>query len=136
MFPCQVKFDPNILSSEQKHFLVDKLSKLSGPMDEDGCKKFTGKGRTGRNKQYGKTKARADIARLFGNSDSLTFNPSRLLYSLTHNVILFKNPRVVKCSHLCGFSLCMNIEHISFEAFSENISRRNHHRDQDCLGQI
>ena len=133
MFPSQIKFDPNILSSEQKYFLVNKMRNESGPEDADGCKKFTGKGRTGRNKQYGKTKARADIAVLFGNPDSITFNPSRLIFSWNHNWILYKNP-VLKCSHLCGFSLCMNINHITFESFAENILRRDHHRDQYCPG--
>lgn len=125
-----ITFDPSILSPRQREYLQDKLRKVTGPPDVDGCTRFTGKARQGKLKTLGKIKTRGDISILFGKPDA-TINPAVLVYSLANNYVLRKSSEWTS-SHLCGFGLCLNIEHIVFEPKYVNDQRRDHHKHQLC----
>ena len=124
-------FDPNKLNEAQKNFLLTKIAKSSGHPDADGCIKYIRKSRQGKLGTVGSMKLEKEIASLFGSQD-VGMNPATLLYSLTNMCIITKNSNV-ECSHVCGYSLCLNINHIIFESKEYNNSRTSHHREGRCF---
>ena len=127
----KVLFDPKQLNEEQFAYLSQKLERVSSPEDRDGCRRFLNSGRV--DGRYGKIKARVDISRKFGKEDR-SYNASKLLYCLI-NGVAWHSDMGLECSHLCGFSLCMKVEHIILETHSSNSSRKEHHTSFDCNGE-
>lgn len=124
-----VIFDPSKLNLEQKDFLLNKLESVSAAPDADGCRKFKPRSRHGKAKNHGSMKIRSDISKMFGMKDR-NYDASKLMYCVKKNIPMTKNDE--ECSHLCGFGLCMSIEHLTIEPHSINTSRTDHHEFGYC----
>ena len=105
--------------------------------DPDGCKVFKLKSRKwstitkiGNNRKSVNYKVPqwcigSTIRRHFGQKRRM-FNPSAIAYSLEHGVVLYKKSDM-DLSHLCGYTLCLNPDHLTQESHSYNLSRRTCH---------
>jgi hypothetical protein len=117
-----ISFDPNKLSNKEKIFLKAKLDLTYDEDDPDGCKVFKLKAR---NNVYPQWKIWETIWRRFGKKNG-RFNPSAIAYSLEHGVVLYKKSDM-GVSHLCGYVLCLNSNHLIQETHAYTLSRRKCH---------
>ena len=115
-----IGFDPNKLSNKEKTFIKAKLDLTYDGEDSDGCKVFNLKQRY---REY--PRWWIGFKRCFGKKRRV-FNPCRIVYSLEHGVALFKKSDM-KISHLCGYVLCLNSNHLIQESYAYNVSRRTCH---------
>ena len=128
-----ISFDPNILSDKEKTFLKAKLELTYDGEDPDGCKVFNLKAREKgshkrKRKYWYKTWSITNmVAKYFGNQKY--FTPSAIAYSLHHGVVLLKKSDMV-ISHLCGYVLCFNTNHLTQENNRYNRSRRMCHANR------
>ena len=115
-----ISFDPNKLSNKEKTFIKAKLDLTYDGEDSDGCKVFNLKQRY---REY--PRWWIGFKRCFGKKRRV-FNPCRIVYSLEHGVVLYKKSDM-DLSHLCGYTLCLNPDHLTQESHSYNLSRRTCH---------
>ena len=123
-----ISFDPNKLSNEEKVKLKARLELTYDGEDPDGCKVFKLKARKkDKKKKYmsPEWKIGSNIAQHFSNPDR-PFNPCAIAYSLEHSVQLLKKSDM-DISHLCGYVLCLNTNHLTQESHADNSSRRTCH---------
>ena len=132
-----ISFDPTKLSDTEKAFLKAKLDiHTYDEEDPDGCKVFKLKSckkyttKIGNNRKSVNYKVPqwcigSTIRRHFGQKRRM-FNPSAIAYSLEHGVVLYKKSDM-DLSHLCGYTLCLNPDHLTQESHSYNLSRRTCH---------
>ena len=123
-----ISFDPNVLNYAEKTKLKDRLELIHDGEDPDGCKVFKLKARKkDKKKKYmsPEWKIGSKIAQYFGDPDR-PFHPSAIAYSLEHGVPLFKYSSM-DISHLCGYVLCLNTSHLTYESHAYNTSRRSCH---------
>ena len=124
-----VTFDPHKLTLEERKFILDKIEANSQQNEDNQCKLWTKKASKN---GYPQMKTNSKIAAKFGNADR-PFNPSSLLYSLTHNFILFKVNNL-RMSHICHNKFCVNIDHIIMEPLATNIQRNSCRDNHRCSG--
>ena len=130
-FDSGIIFDPNVLTEEEKNYLDYKITKYTGPVDADGCEKFTPKTRAGKNETIGSLSLDKDISLKYYQMKQKKLNPAALALSLDSNLPIYKS---MECSHLCGFGLCMNSSHIRFEPKNINNDRIICHKNKLCGG--
>ena len=119
-----VSFNPNFLNSKEIDDLQKKLRVVSDAPDPDGCTVFNltaRKKKKGDKYRTGEMKVGVDIAEKFG--PDRPFNPASIAYSLAHNYPLLKSSNM-EVSHLCGYVLCLNVNHLILEPKKVNNSRR------------
>ena len=132
-----ISFDPTKLSDTEKAFLKAKLDiHTYDEEDPDGCKVFKLKSRKKYTTKIGNNRKSVNykvptwwigstIGRHFGQKRRM-FNPSAIAYSLHHGVVLLKKSDI-DISHLCGYVLCLNTNHLTQESHGYNISKRKCH---------
>ena len=124
-----ILFDPSVLTIEQRDKLTEKLLSYTGPVDEDGCEPFTGRSRGGKNKTVGSMSVGKELSELFGKKQ-LNLNPAALALSLKYGHSI-QYSDTTETSHLCGFSLCLNTQHLLQEPKEVNNDRIAHHNMKD-----
>ena len=132
-----VRFDPAVLTQDQRDYLMSKIDSHTGSVDNDGCTAYLAKSTAGKNSEVGSIYTSREIGKIFGLKQQ-NLNPAALKYSLENMyAIRYSDKGVVECSHLCGFGKCLSSDHILMEPKEVNNERIAHHQNKIvCVGHI